>query len=95
MLYFVSSAVSRSVQHRNLLTDSTSGLVLTLVDFGSSVNLYSIIASLTSELVASGENGSGDDVVRAAESRGSSEVFCVMVFIGENEDFVLVSNIAM
>ena len=92
MLYFVSSAVSRSVQHRNLLTDSTSGLVLTLVDFGSSVNLYSIIASLTSELVASGESGS--DII-AAESRGSSEVFCAMVFIGENEDFVLVSNIAM
>ena len=82
-----------------LLVDPITGLMLTIVDFGSAVNLYSVTAALTSQLEEEGESGSGWSDLEAAErsdqSSGSSDVFCALVFIGENEDIVLVSNIAM
>ena len=100
MFLYIYTAVSRSVRHSKLLVDPITGLTLTLVDFGSAVNLYSMTAALTSQLEEEGESGSGHEndlegAERSDQKSASSDVFCALVFIGENEDLVLVSNIAM
>ena len=85
------------MQQSDLLRDTKSGLSLSLVDFGSSAWLYSIAATLTSrsqsETGASGSGGSGG-VVGGSYSNTNDEVLCALVFIGENNDLVLASNIA-
>ena len=65
-------------------------LLLTLVGFGTSVRLYSIYSSVSSSLET---EFSGSGLTDSIWS-GSDDVMCVMAFIGENDELVLVSNIA-
>jgi hypothetical protein len=69
-------------------------LKLTLADFGGSTNLFSISAELTAEI---SDRGSGSGYTNAAKevtTMSSGDILCAMVFIGENEEFVLLSNAA-
>ena len=95
-MYQKSAAVSQRPQHRNLLTDAGTGLVLTLVDFGSSSSIYSMAATLSSELEMgeSGSGWSGPSEPEYSETSSSDELLCAIIFIGENGNLVLVSNIA-
>jgi hypothetical protein len=85
---------SQEVQHIAWPVDSESALKLTLADFGGSTNLFSISAELTAEI---SDRGSGSGYTNAAKevtTMSSGDILCAMVFIGENEEFVLLSNAA-
>ena len=82
------------MQYRHLSLEPDNEILLSLIDFGSSARLYSICATLSPRLEIDG-SGSGDMYLNVKGNVLSGEdITCAMVFIGENDDLVLVSNIA-
>ena len=73
------------MEHSEWALDIGCGYQFTLVDFGNSTNILSISAMLTSDPLSNGINDRGEDVV------SSDTIQCIIAFIGEDEEIVLVS----
>ena len=82
----------RQVEHSNWSIDS--GYRFKLVDFGSSVYLYSIRAILSTmpEIMQSG-SGERDSITSHGNSLSvGGDLLCTIVFIGADEDIALIST---
>ena len=79
------------MQYRHLSLEPDNEILLSLIDFGSSARLYSICATLSPRLEI---DGSGSGYMYLGNVLSGEDITCAIVFIGENDDLVLVSNIA-
>ena len=73
------------MEHSEWALDIGCGFQFTLVDFGNSTNIFSISAMLISS------NGMNDREVEDMDGVRSDTIQCIIAFIGEDEDIVLVS----
>ena len=82
------TVVTQAVEHSDWDIDIGGGYKFTLVSFGNSTSLFSISATLTSDIWYGG-SGSGDTVMG---SQVTDDIVCLIAFVGTNDDIVLVST---